>query len=287
LAVLVTAMLLLTQPAHTFVPTGERIARAIAEANAAAGRSSALLFRLTLRIGDSDALATGELLSHPSGLARLELKGAKNLVERHLLQGTDHTASRNGRPLAEPRAFLPPLFFLQADTPTSLRAALAAFGVYPDQIALAPCGESDCFVIGDPFRVPTRSGSSADRGAAAGTGEDRNRAPESSGGTLDGSDSDTLVTVEAPPATVWVDSHSYRIVKIELVDGVVVELGPVFVRDQLEVPSWITITEPERTAVRFDFDSVTPVSVPARAFNEVWLLSGESTPQGPPGSPAP
>jgi hypothetical protein len=280
----VAAALLLTQPAHTFVPTGERIARAIAEANAAAGRSSALLFRLTLHIGDSDALATGELLSHPSGLARLELKGAKNLVERHLLQGTEHTASRNGGPLPEPRAFLPPLFFLQVDTPTSLRAALAAFGVYPDHVALAPCGETDCFVIGDPFRVPP----SADSDAAIEAGKNPEPGPESAGGEFDVRvESDTLVTVEAPPATIWVEIHSYRIVKIELSDGVVVDLGPVFVRDQLEVPSWITITEPERTPVRFDFESVTPVSVPARAFSEAWLISGESAPQGPPGSPTP
>jgi len=138
------------------VPTAERVEASVAATNVASGRGEALRLELSLSIDDRAGVATGELVTHPTGLARLELRGARGLVERHLLLGSEHTASRNGELLEDPRAFLPPLFVLQASNAATLRAALESFGVLPDVIGLAPCGDDDCFVIGDPDREVPR-----------------------------------------------------------------------------------------------------------------------------------
>ena len=138
------------------VPTAERIETAIAQTNVSSGRVQALRLELSLQIGDRPAVATGVLVSHPTGLARLELHGAGDLVERHLLQGSELMVSRNGRLIDEYRIFLPPLFILQADSVLTLRAALESFDVRVDVVGLADCGEADCFVLGDPTREVPR-----------------------------------------------------------------------------------------------------------------------------------
>lgn len=258
--------------AWAFVPDAARIARAVADSNSAAGRSQALRFALTLRIDGGDVLATGELLTHPSGLARLELRGAKGLVERHLLLGTEHSASRNGRPLAAPRAFLPPLFFIQAGSGTSLRAALEAYQIDPDLVGLAPCGDQDCFVIGDPRRVAPRPQAVPELPAGEAVPE-----PEWEVETLPTPEpEDELLLAVAPvPAALWIETQSYRVLELELVGGVTVELGPPLVQNKVEVPQWFEVMEPDRRPVRFDFQRVTAVTVPARAFSEQWLFAGE------------
>ena len=183
-------------------------------------------------------------------------------MERHLLQGSEHRATRRAEPLRSPRPFLPPLFFLQCDSPDSLSAALKSFGIRPEFVGLAPCGGSDCYVIGDPSRVPparqpqTRAG---EEGAAP-----RNAA------------------VAAPPPvsrlgrgpfpTVWVDMTSFQVKKIELPE-VQVWLGPLVVFERVQVPSWILIQEPDQAPVRFDVQNATPVNAPASAFSTEWLLS--------------
>ena len=85
------------------VPPPPKVAKAVAEANRAARRGKPLLLEVTLTIGEGQpTAATGTLVSHPTGLARLELKSHRGFVERHLLQGTAYTASRDGKLIASP-----------------------------------------------------------------------------------------------------------------------------------------------------------------------------------------
>jgi hypothetical protein len=90
------------------------------------------------------------LISHPSGLARLEVRGADGRVDRYLLSGDELLGATDGRGVSRPRPLLQPYFLLQLDSEVTLRAALESFGIQSDSIGLAPCGEQDCFVIGDP-----------------------------------------------------------------------------------------------------------------------------------------
>jgi hypothetical protein len=260
-------------PVRAFVPKVDRVVSAVARANTKSGRSQALLFNLTLRVGDSEVLATGELVTHPSGFARLELRGAGELVERHLLQGMEHTASRNGSWLPEPRPLLPPLFFVQAESGTSLRAAMSAFGIDSELIGLSVCGDADCFVVGDPARVASRVLRARLREEAARAAEDQAGwqnwiGADAAGGAREG--------LGPTQATLWVDSQTFRVRKLELSGGVVVELGPPMTSGKLETPQWVVIREPEHAPIRLEFTQVMPVSAPASSFGQTWLLSGET-----------
>ena len=122
----------------------------IAKVNRASGRTQALQLKLTMSVGEGGPIAAAELISHPSGLARLEIRGYRGRVDRYLLSGSELLAAKDGRPLERPQPMLQPFFLLQPSTEATLRAALEAFGVQSEWIGLAPCGEQDCFVIGDP-----------------------------------------------------------------------------------------------------------------------------------------
>ena len=89
------------------VPSPERIAEAVAADNLAAERDQPLRLELKIQIGDRAAVATGILLTDPAGFARLELRGANGVVERHLLREGETWVTRNGEPLDEFRFFLP------------------------------------------------------------------------------------------------------------------------------------------------------------------------------------
>jgi len=132
------------------VPQRDRVEKAIAKTNATAGRTRTMQIDVIVQIGDRPAVARGEILTDPSGRARLELRGAGDLVERHLLKEGESQAARDGQLLAQPRSFLPPLFVLQASNGESLRKALLSFRVAPDPLGLVECGEEDCLVLGDP-----------------------------------------------------------------------------------------------------------------------------------------
>lgn len=137
---------------HASVPARDRVEGAVGRTNAAAGRVQALQLELVMQLGDRPAVAQGQLISHPTGMARLELRGAGGLVERHLLQGKRVLAARDGELLEEHRFFLPPLFVLQSSDGEALRRALESFDVEPESVGLAQCGEQDCLVLGDPKR---------------------------------------------------------------------------------------------------------------------------------------
>jgi hypothetical protein len=264
------AGLALAVAAQAFIPKAERVIRAVAERNEKAGRAQALRLDLVLRIEDSDAIGNGILITHPNGLARLELRGTGDLVERHVLQGGEHLATRNGERLAEPRAFLPPLFLLQAEDEIALRSGLAQLGADLDAIGLAPCGESDCYVIGDPARVPPpfvprhrETGSDGQEAVDPITGAPYEPVPPPER-------SDSL-TLDVARATVWVDIVTYEPKRIDLSDGVRVWLGPPATFGRVQVPSWIRIDEPGRRPATFDVVTVSPVDAPAAAFSRSWL----------------
>ncbi len=110
--------------AEAVIPEAGRTMKAIAAVNRASGRTEAIQLELTMRIGGEAPVAKGELISHPSGLARLELRGFEGRVDRYLLSGDELLGAKNGRPLPEPRPLLQPFFLLQPDSETTLRAAI-------------------------------------------------------------------------------------------------------------------------------------------------------------------
>ena len=76
-------LVLAHHPTWAFIPQAARVEQAAAERNETSGRAQALQLELTLRVAERDPIGTGVLVTHPTGLARLELLG---LVE----SGRDH-----------------------------------------------------------------------------------------------------------------------------------------------------------------------------------------------------
>lgn len=136
---------------HASVPRRERVEQAIVQANALAGRADPLELELVMQVGEGPAVAQGELVIVPSGVARLELRDVGgDLVERYLRHGDHVLAARNGELVAEPRLFLPPLFVLQAGDLETLHSALNSFAVESEPVGLVQCGDEDCLILGDP-----------------------------------------------------------------------------------------------------------------------------------------
>jgi len=270
----VLCVLGLALPAVAFIPKANRIVAEVAKVNAASKRATALRFELSMRMDDDgEPLARGELITHPTGLARLELRGARGLVERHLLQGSEHSTARDGELVESPRAFLPPLFLLQADSAAVLNAVLSSVGVREGVVGLAPCGESECFMLGRP------AGES--RGASLG-------AALAEGETPGFGDPEQLSPV-VPTASVWVDAESFEIREMNSSSGVRVLLGPTASYDRLRVPRWWVIEEPGKRPVRFEIRTVVPVNAPASVFSRSWLMAPALPAEGdaPPEAPAP
>ncbi len=258
---------------YAYVPPPSRIHAAIAAANRADGRAQAIRLEFSMQIGERDGVATGELISHPTGLARLELVGAGGLLERHLLQGNERSAARNGTPLDDARAFLPPFFILQADSGDTLRAALTSFGIAVDAIGLAPCGDEDCLLIGDQDRRIPRPESPPPVGVEG-------EAVDPSTGIVFESGSGILEPGEpaaGAPKTVWprvwVENRTYEIRGFDDALGSHVRLGPIVSFGKLRVPSWISVEEPGRVTARFDITAASQVVAPASAFSREWLFA--------------
>ena len=175
------------------------------------------------------------LATHPTGLARLELRSHHGFVERHLLQGNAYRASRDGQLLSSPRPFLPPLFFLQANSGAAFRAALASYGVAAGEVVLGRVADRDCYVFGG--RLP--------RGA---TGEERML------------------------PSVWVDMETYEIVQIDRPDGVRFRFGPDGSSTASRPRAGSTSRLPTRGR-RLDVVRVAPANAPAAAFGMDWLMA--------------
>jgi hypothetical protein len=227
------ACLLAPGPAGAATPSADKLAGAVAEANRKAGRAKALLLEVSLETAEGDSSATGTLVTQPTGLARLELRGSEGL-ERHLLQGSQYAASLNGEMLDSPRPLLPPLFLLQADTGASLRAALASFGVAASETGLGLSDDRDCYVIGG-------------------------RPPSLPGGQP-----------TAVPS-LWVEIGTFEAAAVERADGVRYRFGPQGTFDGVKMPRWVEITAPGTAPLRLEIRRVARASAPAAAFGTGWL----------------
>ncbi len=281
---------LLPLRAEAHVPRAERVINAVAESNVKGRRVRALRYRLKLHIGDGPPVAAGDLVTHPTGLARLELRASGGLIERHILLGDQHSAARNARLLVRPRAFLPPLFVLQSNSGAVLRAALKTLGIDRELVGLAPCGESDCYVIGDPTRAVRRplvrvvvdededvdgDLDGENEVVIEGVADEAGSKPEPE----DKPAKSREASEEQGPAedqyfaTLWVDTVKHQVRRIESRDGVRVVLGPYVSFEHLKAPLWWSIEEPGKRPVRFEVDSVVEVNAPAAAFSKTWLMA--------------
>ena len=218
------------------IPSAIRIAEEVAAANRSGGRAGPVLLDVTLTFGDGTAAATGVLATHPTGLARLELQSKTGFVERHLLQGNSHSASRDGELLDSPRPFLPPVFLLQATSGAALRAALASFGVDPEDVVLGRIGDLDCYVLGG--RLPRAAELAADR-----------------------------------LPSLWVDVATFDVVRVDGSDGVSYRFGPSQDLDGIRVPRWISIEAEGQAPARLDIVGASAANAPAAAFGLDWLTA--------------
>jgi hypothetical protein len=239
------ACALAARRAEAVIPSAERVADAVATTNKASGRTEPLWLDVTLRIGDGEPLAQGVLTTHPTGLARLELRSTRGFVERHLVQGNEYGASRDGKMLDQPRPFLPPVFLLQAVSGAALQAALTSFGVAAQQATLGLGDDHDCYVLGG-------------------------RAPRGKDG------------VEPPQPSMWIDLESFDVVRIDRGDGVRFRFGPAERFGNVRLPRWISIEAPGQPTARLDIVKVTPANAPAASFTTDWLLAPT---EPPPASP--
>lgn len=226
--------LALAGAAFAAFPSASKIAEAVAEANSVSGRAEPLLLDVDLRIGDAPVSASGVLATHPTGLARLELKSHLGFVERHLLQGDEYRASRDGELLERPHPFLPPVFLLQATSGAALAAALSSFGISEREVVLGRMGEHDCYVFG---------------------------------GRVVGGAEETLLP------SLWIDIESYDPLRIVRADGVEYRLGPVGVFSGIRLPRWIEIAAPGELRARLEVTGAAPASAPAAAFGTDWLTA--------------
>ena len=280
--------------AGAFIPEADRTLRAIARVNRSSGRSQALQLELTLRVGDRPPIARGELISHPSGLARLELRGFNGRIDRYLLTGAELTGAKDGVRLDAPQPMLPPLFFMQPSSQTTLRTALESFEVRSDSIGLVPCGEDDCFVIGDPrLAAPLPPAELGIEDLLGDPLEDRlalDRLEEFESAPSDLSIESLEAELERPfevigddelLARLWVDTENLQLRRIDRGDGVFTTFGPIVSFEKLRVPAWFEIHEPGAVAaIRFEVDRAVAVNAPPQAFSREWLL-GPAIPAEP------
>ena len=229
--------LLLASGAQAVIPKAEKVSDELARMNRVAKRAGPLIFDVKLSIGDGEPLADGVLATHPTGLARLELRSHRGFVERHLLQGNEYSASRDGSLLSSPRPFLPPLFLLQATSGATLRAALSSFGVATSEIALGLADDKDCYVLGGRLPHGTRPGAQ-----------------------------------QLP--SVWIDMDSFQLVRVDRRDGVSFRFGPTQVFGGIQAPSWISIEVPGQPPARLQVVGVAPANAQAAAFGRDWLMGG-------------
>ena len=231
---------LLALPALAAVPTGPRIATAVAEANQGSGRAGALLLNVALRVSDREGapVATGVIATHPTGLARLELESSEGFVERHLLQSAEYQASRNGSILEDPHPFLPPVFLLQASSGEALSAALRSYGVAESEVVLGRVDDRDCYVFGG-------------RILGAPQGE------------------------ETFLPSLWIDMVTFEPVRIVRADGVEYQLGPSTVFGSIRIPTWVEIVEPSGLRARLEVTRVAAATAAAASFQRDWLTAPE------------
>jgi hypothetical protein len=261
--------------AQAVIPLPARTMKAIAGVNRASGRTQALQLELRLRIGNEPPIAVGELISHPSGLARLEVRGYEGRVDRYLLSGDELVGTVNGERISRPGPLLQPFFLLQPGSESTMRTALEAFGIRTESIGLAPCGEEDCFVIGDPrleaplpmAQAMPGDGEFEDLGLDSDPSGSRMRPPREEVEDIEAE------IVDGRLPRFWVDTRELQVQRIDRADGVIVIFGPVASFEQIKVPAWFEIHEPEEAfPMRFEVDRAVQVNAPPNAFDRSWLI---------------
>jgi hypothetical protein len=290
-----------------FIPEADRTIEEIARVNRSSGRSQAVQLDLTMSIGDRGMVARGQLISHPSGLARLELRGLRGRVDRYLLSGDELLAAKDGLPLTRPQPMLQPWFFLQPSSGITLRAALDAFDVMSDQIGLATCGDQDCFVIGDPRLAaplpdPEEAALVGEEGGEViedplalpgeGLAGEAPSALKESDATVDSAGSEgsplqgpaMVLSQDAWLPRLWVDTQELQVRRIDRADGVFTIFGPVVSFEKLRVPAWLEIHEPGGEPIRFDVDRAVAVNAPPTAFSRDWVFAPVEPSAGAEGS---
>jgi hypothetical protein len=220
--------------ARAAIPSADKVARAIADANRASGRTAPLLLEVRLLIAGGGASASGVIATHPNGLARLELESVMGFVERHLLRGTEYRASRDGQRIEDPHPFLPPLFLLQAGSGEALAAALSSLGMVSQDIVLGRLGDRDCYVLGG-------------RRYADAQGQ------------------------ESLLPSFWVDSQTLDPLRIVAVDGTEYRLSEIQRFEGIRFPRVIEIDPPGPLRARLEVIGVTQADAPAAAFQMEWL----------------
>jgi hypothetical protein len=226
--------LLCSLPLLAYIPSAERVAAAVAAANRGAGRLGVLELEVALALpGSEEPAATGELVSHPGGLSRLELRGPDGTVERYLLRGGRLLASRDRQTIDTPRPLLPPLFLLQAKSGDVLMASLLTLGVSAHEVALGYEGERDCYVLGG--RTPS--------GAA----------------------------VSLPGPALWVDQESLEPVRFDRGDGLRFVLGSPTSFGSIRLPSWVEIDDSRGLRARLEILSAQAASSSPEWFRPDWL----------------
>lgn len=202
---------LVALPAAGFVPTPDKLTNAAGRANYEAKRTGSLRLDVALFTeapgNGAEPIATGNLLSDPLvGASRLDLVGRNGVKEQHLIGSAGSGAWRDGERLSRARPLLPPMTLFQVRFGKSLRSGLRGLGVPLESAELMRNGDHDCFVLGG-----------VDAGAAAGGFSRR--------------------------PTVWLDSYSYDIVRIDRSDGVRFSFGPVKSFGERRLPGWIVLEE--------------------------------------------
>jgi hypothetical protein len=205
---------LLPLPLRAFVPAPEKLTDAAARANFGHGRTGGLRLEVALFTEPPapglEPIATGELLTDPTrSAARLDLVGRNGVREQHLWTGAGARTWRDGTRLADARALLPPFYLLQFRYGRSLRSALQGLGVDLERADLARNDAHDCFVIGGSEPGPAPQGF-------------------------------------ARNASLWLDSYSYEIVRIDLASGARFRFGPVVDLGDRRLPSWVALEEEGR-----------------------------------------
>ena len=284
------AALVVGPVAHAFIPMADRTMSEIAKVNRASKRNQALQLDLTMSVGGREPIARGQLISHPSGLARLELKGFNGRVDRYLLSGRELLGAKDGLRLDRPQPLLQPFFFLQPSTETTLRAALEAFDILSGSIGLATCGDEDCFVIGDPrlaAPLPTAQSLALGDGIGSESVIEDPLDPDAEGqiyklaaATNDGSRREGAlegpelgISEQAHLPRLWVDTEDLQVRRIDRASGVFTIFGPIVSFDKVMVPAWFEVHEPDAEPIRFDVNRAVQVNAPPQAFSRKWVFS--------------
>jgi hypothetical protein len=232
-ALLAALVLAAAQPAAAVVPSPERLVDAAARSNTDAARTAPLRIEVVLLSqppdqGESEPIASGEIVTDPGDQARLDLVGRNGVHERHVLTAGRVTAWRDGQPLDDPRALLPPLPLLQQKSGPALREALRRLGVDLGAAELGQTHGNDCFVVGG-----------------------RDRAGEAQG-------------LSRP--SLWLDGYSFEIVRVDRGDGARFRFGPPRSLGGYQLPAWIALEEVGKSTLYLSLREAAPARPAAADF---------------------